>query len=48
MMLLSLVISTVVGLGFFAAEFSESNIIAVCILGVLLTAVWRGGYLYGA
>ena len=48
MMLLSLVISTVVGLGFFAAGFSESNIIAVYILGVLLTAAWTGGYLYGA
>lgn len=47
-MLLSLVISTVVGLGFFAAGFSESNMITVYILGVLLTAVWTGSHVYGA
>ena len=47
-MLLFLVISTVVGLGFFAAGFSESNMITVYILGVLLTAVWTGSHVYGA
>lgn len=47
-MLLSLVISTVVGLGFFAAGFSESNMITVYILGVLLTAVWTGSHVCGA
>lgn len=47
-MLLSLVIATAVGLGFFAAGFSESNIITVYILGVLLTAVWMGSHVYGA
>ncbi len=47
-MLLSLVIATAVGLGFFAAGFSESNIITVYILGVLLTAVWTGSHIYGA
>ena len=47
-MLLSLVIATAVGLGFFAAGFSESNIITVYILGVLLTAVWTGSHVYGA
>lgn len=47
-MLLSLVIATAVGFGFFAAGFSESNIITVYILGVLLTAVWTGSHVYGA
>lgn len=46
-MLLSLAVSTVVGLGFFWAGFSESNMITVYILGVLLTAVWTGGHFYG-
>ena len=47
-MLLSLVVATAVGFGFFAAGFSESNIITVYILGVLLTAVWTGSHIYGA
>lgn len=47
-MLLSLAVSTVVGLGFFWAGFSESNMITVYILGVLLTAVWTGSHVYGA
>lgn len=47
-MLLSLILSTAVGFGFFYAGFSESNIITVYILGVLLTAVWTGGHFYGA
>lgn len=47
-MLLSLALSTVIALGFFWAGFSESNIITVYILGVLLTAVWTGGHIYGA
>ena len=47
-MLLSLLLSTVVGFGFFHAGFSESNIITVYILGVLITAVWTGGHFYGA
>ena len=47
-MLLSLAVSTVVGFGFFCAGFSESNMITVYILGVLLTAVWTGSHLYGA
>ncbi|RHR04852.1 sensor histidine kinase KdpD [Pseudoflavonifractor sp. AF19-9AC] len=46
-MLLSLAVSTVVGLGFFYAGFSESNMIPVYILGVLLTAVWTGSHFYG-
>lgn len=44
----SLVLATVIGFGFFAAGFSESNIITVYILGVLLTAVSTRGHLYGA
>ena len=47
-MLLSLLLSTAVGFGFYWAGFSESNIITVYILGVLITAVWTGGHLYGA
>lgn len=47
-MLLSLAVATVVGFGFFGAGFSESNIITVYILGVLLTAVWTGSHVYGA
>ena len=47
-MLFSVFASTVVGLGFFCAGFSESNIITVYILGGLLTAVWTGGHFYGA
>ena len=47
-MLASLLLSTAVGFGFYAAGFSESNIITVYILGVLMTAVWTNGYVYGA
>lgn len=47
-MLASLLLSSMAGLGFFYAGFSESNIITVYILGVLITAVWTGGYYYGA
>lgn len=47
-MLLSLLLATVVGFGFYYAGFSESNIITVYILGVLITAVWTSGHFYGA
>ena len=47
-MLASLLLSTAVGFGFYYAGFSESNIITVYILGVLMTAVWTNGYVYGA
>lgn len=47
-MLFSLILSTGVSFGFHYAGFSESNIITVYILGVLLTAVWTGGHFYGA
>ena len=39
-MLASLLLSSLAGFGFYYAGFSESNIITVYILGVLITAVW--------
>lgn len=47
-MVASLFLSTLAGLGFYYAGFSESNIITVYILGVLLTAVWTTEHVYGA
>lgn len=47
-MLLTLVLSTVMSFVFFFAGFSESNIITVYILGVLIAAVWTNGHFYGA
>ena len=47
-MLASLLLSSIAGFGFYHAGFSESNIITVYILGVLLTAVSTDGHLYGA
>ena len=41
-------LATALGFGFYQAGFSESNIITVYILGVLLTAVSTNGHLYGA
>ena len=46
--LTSLLLSSIAGFGFYHAGFSESNIITVYILGVLITAVWTNGHLYGA
>ena len=46
--LLCLAISTAVGFAFDWAGFSESNIITIFILGVLVTAVSTSGHLYGA
>ena len=40
--------STMIGYGFFAAGIRDANIITVYILGVLVTAVWTHGHLYGA
>lgn len=48
LMLAALVLSTAVGFAFYYAGFSESNIITVYILGVLMTAVCTGNHLYGA
>ena len=47
-MLLVLLLSTLLGFVFRMAGFSESNIITIYILGVLVTAVWTQGHLYGA
>lgn len=47
-MLASLLLSSLAGFGFYYAGFSESNIITVYILGVLITAVWTDGHFYGA
>lgn len=47
-MLASLLFSSLAGFGFYYAGFSESNIITVYILGVLVTAVWTNGHFYGA
>ena len=47
-MLGTLLLSTGVGFLFHSVGLSESNIIPVYLLGVLLTAVWTRGYLYGA
>ena len=46
--LLCLAISTAVGFAFDWAGFSESNIITIYILGILVTAVSTSGHLYGA
>lgn len=43
-----LAMATVLGFAFRYAGFSESNIIMIYILGVLITAVWTHGHLYGA
>ena len=47
-MLASLLFSSLAGFCFYYAGFSESNIITVYILGVLITAVWTNGHFYGA
>ena len=40
--------ATCISFGFYAAGLREANIITVYILGVLLTAIWTHGHLYGA
>lgn len=47
-MLLILVLATLMCFAFYSAGFNESNIITIYILGVLITAVWTNGHLYGA
>ena len=47
-MLASLLLCSAAGFGFYCAGFSESNMITVYILGVLITAVWTDGHFYGA
>jgi two-component system sensor histidine kinase KdpD len=46
--LASLALSSLAGFGFYCAGFSESNIITIYILGVLITAVWTTEHFYGA
>ncbi|MFR8001699.1 MAG: DUF4118 domain-containing protein [Hydrogeniiclostridium sp.] len=40
--------ATAISFGFYTAGLREANIITVYILGVLLTAIWTNGHLYGA
>lgn len=46
--LLIITVSTLINLVFYKVGFREANIITVYILGVLLTAIWTKGHLYGA
>ena len=46
--LLVITMATLISFLFHRWGFSESNIIIVYILGVLVSAVWTNGYLYGA
>lgn len=43
-----IVAATLIGFGFYLTGLREANIITVYILGVLLTAIWTQGHLYGA
>lgn len=40
--------ATLISFGFYTIGLREANIITVYILGVLLTAIWTRGHLYGA
>ena len=46
-MLAVVALSTLVAYGFFVAGLRDANIITVYILGVLITAIWTHGHLYG-
>ena len=46
--LLVTVIATLIGEAFFAWGLRDANIIMIYILGVLVTAVWTRGHVYGA
>ena len=41
-------LSTLVGFAFFAVGLRDANIIIIYILGVLVTAIWTHGHVYGA
>lgn len=41
-------LSTLIGLAFFAWGLRDANIIMIYILGVLVTAIWTRGHVYGA
>jgi len=42
------VLATLMGYAFFVAGLRDANIIMIYILGVLVTAIWTRGHLYGA
>lgn len=46
--LLVTALATLIGFGFFALGLRDANIIIIYILGVLVTAIWTRGHLYGA
>lgn len=46
--LLVVLLATAIGFGFYAVGLRDANIITIYILGVLITAVWTQGHLYGA
>lgn len=46
--LLVTALATLIGFAFFAAGLRDANIITIYILGVLITAIWTHGHLYGA
>lgn len=46
--LLITTLATLIGFVFFASGLRDANIITVYILGVLITAIWTRGHLYGA
>ncbi len=41
-------LATVIGFAFFTLGLRDANIITIYILGVLITAIWTHGHLYGA
>lgn len=43
-----IIMATLIGFGFYAMGLHDANIITIYILGVLITAVWTRGHLYGA
>ena len=47
-MLLTILAATGISFGFYELGLREANIITIYILGVLLTAIWTRGHLYGA
>lgn len=46
--LLMIAVATLIGFVFFKAGLRDANIITIYILGVLITAIWTRGHLYGA
>ncbi len=46
--LLVVALATMIGAAFYAFGIRDANIITIYILGVLITAIWTQGHLYGA